>query len=147
MREARPVESSASFPRWLRGGLGGQLRDPLDDRAVILAAGLTEKGAQEARPTLERAQRSKEWRDLEFQAEALLRHFARRLPGFADSALGHVVQSFLSGLGEVRLAGEDIHVRLPESPLRLVLKMTGVGEDRFAPPWLGGRTVHLILPP
>jgi hypothetical protein len=54
---------------------------------------------------------------------AALRHFARKLFGFESSSPGHLYQNFLSGLSEIRRMDQRLEVRLPASPLSLVLRM------------------------
>jgi len=79
-------------------------------------------------------------------SRAALRHFSHRLFGFESSSPGHLYQNFLSGLAEVRCIDRRLEVRLPSSPLSLVLRIAGVQEQKYAPAWLKGVEVWLRPP-
>jgi hypothetical protein len=79
-------------------------------------------------------------------ARAALRNFARRLPGFGFSSPEHLYQNFLAGLTEIRWIDGRLEVRLPPSPLSVILRMTGLQEQKFAPTWLKGAEVWLLPP-
>lgn len=79
-------------------------------------------------------------------ARAALRHFAGRLPGFASSSAEHLYQNFLAGVSTVRTTSELIEVRLPPCPLSIVLRLSGVWDQTYALPWLGGRQICLLPP-
>jgi len=79
-------------------------------------------------------------------ARATLRHFARRLPGFESSSPEHLHQNFLSGVRTVRITSERIEVRLPQCPLPVVLRLSGVWEQTQSLPWLDGKEICLLPP-
>ena len=79
-------------------------------------------------------------------ARGALRHFSRKLVGFESSSPEHLYQNFLSGLSEVRRAGDHLEVRLAKSPLSLILRMAGLQNLRYAPLWLKGMEVWLLPP-
>jgi hypothetical protein len=81
-----------------------------------------------------------------FIARAVLRDFSRRLFGFDLSSPEYLYQNFLAGLGSVLCRDEALEVRLPVSPLAVILRMAGLQQQNFQPPWLKGREVWLLPP-
>jgi hypothetical protein len=79
-------------------------------------------------------------------ARAVLRHFAGRLIGFESSGPEHLYQNFLSGVSTVRTTGERIEVQLPQSPLAVILRLSGVWKQTYALPWLDGKEICLLPP-
>jgi hypothetical protein len=79
-------------------------------------------------------------------ARAALKHFARKLCGFEASSPDYLHQNFLSGVSEVRWIDEHVEVRLPTCPLSLILRMAGLQEQKYVPPWLKGSEVWLFPP-
>jgi hypothetical protein len=79
-------------------------------------------------------------------SRAALRHFARKLFGFEASSPEHLYQNFLSGLSEVRRVDQRLEVRLPSSPLALILRIAGLQDQRYSPTWLKGSEVWLLPP-
>jgi hypothetical protein len=79
-------------------------------------------------------------------SHAALRHFSRKLFGFQSSSPGHMYENFLAGASEIRRARNRLEVRLPQSPLSMILRMAGLQEQRYALPWLKGMEVWLLLP-
>ena len=79
-------------------------------------------------------------------ARVVLRHFARRLIGFHTAGPEHLYQNFLAGIGSVQISEATLEVRLPRSPLAIVLQLSGVGNQTYALPWLNGKEVCLLLP-
>lgn len=79
-------------------------------------------------------------------SHAALRHFSRKLFGFQSSSPGHIYENFLAGVSEIRRARNHLEVRLPQSPLSMVLRMAGLQEQRYALPWLKGMEVWLLPP-
>jgi hypothetical protein len=79
-------------------------------------------------------------------SRAALRHFVRKLFGFESSSPDHIYQNFLSGLSEIRRKDQRVEVRLPASPLSLILRMAGLQEQKYAPSWLKGLDVWLLPP-
>lgn len=92
-------------------------------------------------------------------AESVLRAFAARLPGFANSSPAHLRANFLEGDGAIRFAPaplppalcalppyQTIDVYLPSLPLALVLRIAGVDSKQFTVPWLPGQVITLHLP-
>jgi hypothetical protein len=81
-----------------------------------------------------------------FIARAVLRDFSRRVFGFDLSSPEYLYQNFLAGLGSVLCRDEALEVRLPVSPLAVILRMAGLQQQKFQPPWLQGREVWLLPP-
>lgn len=79
-------------------------------------------------------------------ARAALKHFARKLSGFESSSPDHLYRNFLSGLSEIRCMDQHLEVRLPASPLSLILRMAGLQEQKYVPIWLKGPEVWLLPP-
>jgi hypothetical protein len=79
-------------------------------------------------------------------ARAAIRHFVGRLIGFESSTPEYLYRNFLSGLGSIRHVENRLEVRLPASPLSLVLRMAGLQEQKYMPDWLEGREVWLLPP-
>jgi hypothetical protein len=96
------------------------------------------------------------WPDREFDpvldgtfsliARAALKHFARKLSGFEASGPEHLYQNFLLGLSEVRNSDQRLEVRLPASPLSVILRMAGLQEQKYVATWLKGSEVWLLPP-
>ncbi len=80
-------------------------------------------------------------------ARAVLQHFARRLFGFEGSSPEYLYQNFLAGLSSMRISPSQIDVHMPESPLRVLLHLSGMYESPFHLPWLGEREIWLLAPP
>ena len=79
-------------------------------------------------------------------ARAALKHFARKLSGFEASSPEHLYENFLSGLSEIRRIDQRLEVRLPASPLAVILRMAGLQEQKYVPSWLKGSEVWLHPP-
>jgi len=79
-------------------------------------------------------------------AHAALRLFSRKLFGFESSSPEHIFQNFLSGVSEIRRTGAHLEVRLPQSPLSMILRMAGLQDQKYAPSWLKGMQVWLLPP-
>ena len=79
-------------------------------------------------------------------ARAALKHFARKLSGFEASGPEHLYQNFLLGLSEVRNSDQRLEVRLPASPLSVILRMAGLQEQKYVATWLKGSEVWLLPP-
>jgi hypothetical protein len=79
-------------------------------------------------------------------AHAALKHFARRLMGFGASSPEYLYQNFLSGLTTIRSTDDRLEVRLAASPLSLVLRISGIQDQRYTLPWLEGREICLLPP-
>ncbi len=78
-------------------------------------------------------------------AQATMRSFARRLIGFAWSSPEHLYRNFLQGNASVATGPERIDVALPDVPLKLVLRMARLHDERFSVPWLDDREIVLSL--
>jgi hypothetical protein len=157
----------------LRGAFGGAL--DTDDPAVALASGLTgpaegaEVDALLAGPVAAWAERLASdpvlgWRHagdaawvadaaarhpaLGVVAAALLRRFARHLPGFGRSGAAHLIPQVLPLGGVVRVTDELIDVALPTGPLHVLLAMAGLDAFACRPSWLVARVVvtHEVAP-
>lgn len=79
-------------------------------------------------------------------ARAAMKSFARKLFGFAASSPEHLYRNFLAGLGEIRRREGHLEVRLPASPLSLILRMARLQEQRISPSWHKGTQVWLLPP-
>lgn len=79
-------------------------------------------------------------------ARSVLRDLARRLFGFELSSPEYLYQNFLAGTGSILCRDEALEVRLPASTLSLILRMAGLQQQKFQPPWLQGREVWLLPP-
>jgi len=79
-------------------------------------------------------------------SRAALRLFSRKLFGFESSSPEHIFHNFLSGVSEIRRIGEHLEVRLPQSPLSMILRMAGLQNQKYAPSWLKGLEVWLLPP-
>jgi hypothetical protein len=79
-------------------------------------------------------------------ANSIIRHFARRLFGFHSSSPEHLYQNFLAGTGALVVSADRLEVRLPRSPLTIILQLSGVANQTYAMPWLNGRNICLHLP-
>jgi hypothetical protein len=79
-------------------------------------------------------------------ARAVLRDFSRRLLAFDLSTPEYLYENFLGGTGSVVCRDEALEVRLPAIPLRVILRMAGLQQQTFQPPWLAGREVWLLPP-
>ena len=79
---------------------------------------------------------------------ALLRRFARHLPGFGRSGAAHLVPQVLPLGGVARVTDELIDVALPTGPLHVLLAMAGLDAFACRPPWLSARVVvtHEVTP-
>ena len=64
-------------------------------------------------------------------ANSIIRHFARRLIGFHSSSPEHLYQNFLTGTGALVVSADRLEVRLPRSPLAIVLHLSGVGDPNL----------------
>jgi hypothetical protein len=78
-------------------------------------------------------------------AAAVLRNFARRLPRFAHSSPEYLFHNFLAGTCFVRSATGRIEVRLPQSPLAVVLHIAGA-YGTLSLPWKEGVEICLLTP-
>jgi len=76
-------------------------------------------------------------------ASAILRGFARRLPGFEAASARFLSKNFLSGDGSVFVDDNAIKVELGAVPLQIVLAMAGLVGRTFRYPWHAPRSVTL----
>jgi hypothetical protein len=76
-------------------------------------------------------------------ARAVLRELAVRLPGLERSGASYLRENFLVGPGMIRVGEQKLEVRLPPSPLRVVLHLAGVDGRTLVVPWLGEVTLEL----
>lgn len=79
-------------------------------------------------------------------SRAALRQFSRKLFGFESSSPNHIYENFLSGIGEIRRVSDHLEVRLPQSPLSMILRMAGLQDQKYVLPWLKGMEVWLLPP-
>jgi len=80
-------------------------------------------------------------------ARATLGAFSRRLLGFAWSSAAYLYRNCLAVAAHVVEDADETVVQLTRAPLDPVLRMAGVDGQRYAVPWLGERTIRLVLPP
>lgn len=82
-------------------------------------------------------------------ARTVLRAFAGRLVGFAQSSPEHLYANFLEGRSFVQsrrgAEGQELVVDLPRVPLHLILRMAGVDGQTYRIPWLGDAQVTLQM--
>jgi hypothetical protein len=78
-------------------------------------------------------------------ASAILRRFARGLPGFAHSTPEYLFRNFLAGTSSIRVAADRLDVQLPQSPLALVLRISGAYRSCTLP-WREGVDICLRAP-
>lgn len=74
-------------------------------------------------------------------AIALLRRFARHLPGFGRSAAAHLVPQVLPPGGTVRVTDDLIEAVLPAGPLHVLLALASLDAVACRVPWLPQRVV------
>jgi hypothetical protein len=74
----------------------------------------------------------------------VLRNFAWRLPGFANSSFRHLFTNFLDVQAAIDVSETVWRVRMGNSALALVLNLSGVSRCTFELPWLDGLTVQLF---
>jgi hypothetical protein len=79
-------------------------------------------------------------------ARAILRTLAQRLMGFEWSGAAYLYDRFLAGSSSVELGQDALEVRLPDSPLALILRMAGVDGETFTLSWLPEVEIRLRLP-
>ncbi len=79
-------------------------------------------------------------------ARAVFRAFARTLLGFRDNSTPYLWENFLGGIGQVQVGRDSIDVRLPLSPLRMMLRLAGHGNMTYTVPWLGDVEIRVRLP-
>lgn len=84
-------------------------------------------------------------RALGLASAAVLRSFATRLGGFADSSIAYLRRNVLSAPGRVEVLPDRMRVWLDACPLQVVLRMAGLDEPAVAP-WLKGRHIESRFP-
>jgi hypothetical protein len=77
-------------------------------------------------------------------ARLVLRHFAHRLPGFAESGAEHLWRNFLSFDATIEHEDARIVVRCGRPPLHLVLTLTGMTRGLLAGHDADGRSIFLF---
>jgi hypothetical protein len=80
-------------------------------------------------------------------ARAVLRNLARKLIGFEASSPEYLFRNFLTGPSSVLLSARTIEVHMPESPLQVVLRLSGLYGTPVVIPWLEDRELCLLAPP
>lgn len=81
---------------------------------------------------------------LVMMAQALLRAFAWRIPGFAHASLRHLHANFLDVRATVEDEPDRRVVRLGRAPLHLVLAMTGMARATYRLSWTDDRPFTLF---
>jgi len=81
---------------------------------------------------------------LSVAAQHLLRTFAWRLPGFAESNLSYLSRNFLEFAGSLEEESGRRVVRLGRPPLHLVLGLTGAMRQTYRLSWLDERPLALF---
>jgi len=79
-------------------------------------------------------------------ADLLYRGLAERLKGFARASPHKVFRKFVDTPGSVRIAAEEIVVRLSKRAHNPLLKEAGLTQRSGAVPWLAGRCVRVECP-
>jgi hypothetical protein len=82
-------------------------------------------------------------RTLSVIAQGVLRAFAWRLPGFADSSLPYLYANFLEFAGSIEDTQSHHVVSLGKPPLHLVLNITGMARATYSLSWLDERPFAL----
>jgi hypothetical protein len=77
-------------------------------------------------------------------ARAMLKSFAWRLPGFAESSLNHLWSNFLDIFANMQLFDDRRVVRVSKPPLHLVMSLTGMLNVTYSIPWLALPVVSLF---
>jgi hypothetical protein len=77
-------------------------------------------------------------------AMGVMRDFAGRLPGFAQSSLTHLRANFLDISASVQSESGRRVVRLARPPLDIVLNMTGMSRASYRIPWLHNKQLVLF---
>jgi hypothetical protein len=72
---------------------------------------------------------------------ALLRRFARHLPGFAEARASHVIPQVMPLGGIVRLDDGLVEAVLPAGPLQVLLALAGLDSFACRVPWVSARIV------
>jgi hypothetical protein len=75
-------------------------------------------------------------------ARRVLRRFAHRLPGFADSSPRYLYENFLDFGATLEQAGAGLTARTGRPPLAALLGLTGALRGEIRVPWLGTVTVR-----
>ena len=78
-------------------------------------------------------------------AGAVLRSFARRLPGFGRSSARFLVTNFLAGGGRIDVAEDGICAVLRRPSLAVILAMTGFRQFQYCPSWRTGRPLTIRM--
>jgi hypothetical protein len=81
---------------------------------------------------------------LSVAARAVMRSFARRLPGFSGSHLPYLYGNFLDIHASVTDEADRRVVQLSQPPLDLILNMTGMVRQSYTLSWLGRRPMCLF---
>jgi hypothetical protein len=80
---------------------------------------------------------------LSLVANAILRNFAWRLPGFAWSSAEYLYRNFLDAEATIQANEDRWIVNHKHPPLHIVLAMTGADQDVYQISWLNQRKVCL----
>jgi hypothetical protein len=83
-------------------------------------------------------------RALTIAAQQLLRGFAWRLPGFAESNLPYLSRNFLAFSATIEEDDTRRIVRIGQPPLHLILNMTGMTRQTYRLSWLDERPLALF---
>jgi hypothetical protein len=78
-------------------------------------------------------------------AGAVMRAFARRLPGFGRSSARFLVANFLAGGGRIEATEDGVSVALRRPPLAVILAMTGFRQFQCRASWLAGRPLSIRM--
>lgn len=109
--------------------------------AVVRAALRAALVAADRDPALADAPAGTPWAPV---ADAALRLFALRLPGFTRASPEHLRANVTGRGGVVRLAPDVVEAVLDPPPLEVVLRLAGLADTTFVVPWLG-RPVRVRL--
>jgi hypothetical protein len=82
---------------------------------------------------------------LRLAATVLLRDFARRLPGLGQSSPSYLWRNILSGDGFITTTPGQVLVELVARPLEIVLRLAGLNDTCFIPPWLAETEVIIRI--
>ena len=111
--------------------------------ALVAAGARVPRGelARFAKPAGRAARWQRATRDVAYR---VLRAFARRLPGFAESGCAYLRRNFLDVAAKVEIEPERVAVTVSRAPLHLVLSLTGITRATFTLSFGDGRPFSLF---
>jgi hypothetical protein len=127
------------------GTSDGAVSEDAGDPAAAHSAGRAALGAALAMLDVERLGTSDARLTAALAAAALLRLWARWLPGFAASSVPYLIEGMVRRPGRLAVDAAGIQVELEPRPLDVVLRMAGYLADLEHVSWLPGRRVRFVI--